>query len=92
MNPPILIYPDMKKQFKLYVDSSHYAVGACLMQEADGRDRVVPYASRLLTGLQKNWITNQDGISEIECWGVVWATRKFRCYLDKREFDVFTDH
>ncbi|GMF41059.1 unnamed protein product [Phytophthora fragariaefolia] len=40
----------------------------------------------------KSWITKQDGVSEIEYWGVVWATRKFRCYLDKREFDVFTDH
>ncbi|KAE9198109.1 hypothetical protein PF005_g15589 [Phytophthora fragariae] len=72
MKPPILIYPDMKKRFKLYVDSSRYAVRACLMQEADGRDRVVAYASKLLTGSQKNWITNQDGISEIECWGVPW--------------------
>ncbi|KAE8970769.1 hypothetical protein PR001_g27106 [Phytophthora rubi] len=92
LKPPILVYPDGKKRFKLYVDSSRYAVGACLMQEVDGRDRVVAYASKLLTGSQKNWITKQDGISEIECWGVVWATRKFRCYLDKREFDLYTDH
>jgi hypothetical protein len=62
------------------------------MQEVEGRDRVVAYASKLLTGSQKIWISNQDGISEIECWGVVWATRKFRCYLDKREFDIYTDH
>ncbi|GMF40671.1 unnamed protein product [Phytophthora fragariaefolia] len=92
MKPPILVYPDGRKRFKLYVDSSRYAVGACLMQEADGRDRVVAYVSKLVTGSQKNWITKQDGISEIECWGVIWATRKFRCYLDKREFDLYTDH
>ncbi|KAE8972532.1 hypothetical protein PR003_g27462 [Phytophthora rubi] len=92
VRPPILVYPDMKKRFKLYVDSSRYAVGACLMQEVKGRNRVVAYVSKLLTGLQKNWISNQNGISEIECWSIVWATRKFRCYLDKREFDLFTDH
>ncbi|KAE8988354.1 hypothetical protein PR003_g23459 [Phytophthora rubi] len=92
LKPPILVYPDGKKRFKSYVDSSRYAVGACLMQGVDGRDRVVAYASKLLTGSQENWITKQDGISEIECWGVVWATRKFRCYLDKREFDLYTDH
>ncbi|GMF42734.1 unnamed protein product [Phytophthora fragariaefolia] len=40
MKPPILVYPDGRKRFKLYVDSSRYAVGACLMQEVDGRDRV----------------------------------------------------
>lgn len=92
MKPPILGYPDVKRRFKLYVDSSRYAVKACLMQEVDSRDRVVAYASKLLAGTQKNWINKQDGISEIECWGVVWSTRKFRCYLDKREFGLYTDH
>ncbi|KAE9013400.1 hypothetical protein PR001_g15422 [Phytophthora rubi] len=62
------------------------------MQTVDGRDRVVAYASKLLVGSEKNWIHKQDGTSEIECWGIVWATRKFRCYLDRQEFDLFTDH
>ncbi|KAE9018561.1 hypothetical protein PF002_g8381 [Phytophthora fragariae] len=92
VKPSILVYPDMKKRFKIYVDSSRYAVGACLMQEVEGRNCVVAYASKLLIGSQKNWISNQNGISEIECWGIVWTTRTFRCYLDKREFDLFTDH
>ncbi|OWY97859.1 hypothetical protein PHMEG_00031503, partial [Phytophthora megakarya] len=50
----------------------------------DGRDRVVAYASKLLVGSEKNWIR--------KCWGIVWATRKFRCYLDRQEFDLYTDH
>lgn len=54
MKPPILAYPDGRRRFKLFVDSSRYAVGTCLMQEVDGRDRVVAYASKLLTGSQKN--------------------------------------
>ncbi|KAG3084466.1 hypothetical protein PI125_g19510 [Phytophthora idaei] len=82
--PPILVYPDIKRRFKLYVVSSRYAVGACLMQEVDGRSRLVACASRLLTGSQRIWVSKQDGISEIECWDVVWSTRKFRYYLDKR--------
>ncbi|GMF35080.1 unnamed protein product [Phytophthora fragariaefolia] len=53
---------------------------------------VVAYASKLLTGSQKNWINKQDGISEIGCWGVVWSTCKYRCYLDKRQFDLYTYH
>ena len=89
-SPPILTYPDFNKRFKLYVDSSHVAVGACLMQ--DGKDRVVAYASKTLSSSQKNWIHKTNGISEIECWGIIWATRKFRCYIDKNEFDIFTDH
>ncbi|KAE9030741.1 hypothetical protein PR002_g9816 [Phytophthora rubi] len=92
VEPPILVYPDFSKRFKLYVDSSKLAVGACLMQTVDGRERAVAYASKLLVGSEKNWINKQDGTSEIECWGFVWATRKFRCYLDRREFDLYTDH
>ncbi|OWY98628.1 Retrotransposon Polyprotein [Phytophthora megakarya] len=81
MKPPILVYPDLNKRFSLYVDSSQYAVGACLHMLWQTVDRS-----------SKNWINKEDGISEIECWGVVWSTRKFRCYLDKREFDLYIDH
>ncbi|OWZ16124.1 LOW QUALITY PROTEIN: Retrotransposon Polyprotein [Phytophthora megakarya] len=90
--PPILIYPDFAKHFRLYVDSSKLAVGACLTQTVDGRDRVVAYASKLLVGTEKNWIHKQDGTSESMCWGIVWATRRFRCYLDRQELDLSTDH
>ncbi|OWY90730.1 Gag-pol fusion protein, partial [Phytophthora megakarya] len=62
------------------------------MQTVDGRERVIAYARKLLVGSEKNWIHKEDGTSEIECWGIVWATRKFRCYLDRQEFDLFTDH
>jgi len=58
----------------------------------DGHERVVAYASKLLVGYERNWINKTDGVSEIECWGIVWATRKFRCYLDRNEFDLYTDH
>ncbi|KAE9317711.1 hypothetical protein PR003_g18414 [Phytophthora rubi] len=92
VEPPILVYPDFSQRFKLYVDSSRLAVGACLMETVDGRERVVAYASKLLVGSEKNWIYKTDGTSEIECWGIVWATRKFRCYLDRTEFDLYTDH
>ncbi|GMF43926.1 unnamed protein product [Phytophthora fragariaefolia] len=62
------------------------------MQTVDGKERVVACASKLLVGSQRNWIRKTDGITEIECWGIVWATRKFRCYLDRTEFDLYTDH
>ncbi|GMF27677.1 unnamed protein product [Phytophthora fragariaefolia] len=62
------------------------------MQTVGGRERVVAYASKLLVGSEKNWINKQDGTSEIECWGIVWATKKIRCYLDRREFDLYIDH
>ncbi|GMF34418.1 unnamed protein product [Phytophthora fragariaefolia] len=92
VEPPILVYHDFSKRFELYVESSKLAVGACLMQTVDGRERVVAYASKLLVGSEKDWINKQDVTSEIECWGIACATRKFRCYVDRREFDFYTDH
>lgn len=89
---PILEYPDISRRFHLYVDSSKVAVGACLMQIVDGRERVVAYVSKLLVGSEKNWVHKEDGTSEIEGWGIVRVTRKFRCYLDRCEFDLYTDH
>ncbi|KAG3209848.1 hypothetical protein PC129_g19153 [Phytophthora cactorum] len=92
VKPPILVYPNFKKRFKLYVDSSHLAVGACLMQEVDKRDRAVAYASKMLVGSQRNWVNKTSGTTEIDCWGIAWATRKVRCYLDHAEFDLISDH
>ncbi|KAG3143012.1 hypothetical protein PI126_g14804 [Phytophthora idaei] len=77
VKPPILVYPNFKKRFKIYVDSSHLAAGACLVQEVDKRDRAIAYASKMLVGSQRNWVNKTSGATEIECWGTVWATRKF---------------
>ncbi|ETP00315.1 hypothetical protein F441_22269 [Phytophthora nicotianae CJ01A1] len=43
-------------------------------------------------GLPAELDFQDERTTEIECWGIVWATRKFRCYLDHAEFDLFTDH
>ncbi|KAG2900390.1 hypothetical protein PC117_g21987 [Phytophthora cactorum] len=92
VKPPILVYPNFKKRFKLYADSSHLGVGACVMQEVDKRDRAVAYASKMLVGSQRNWVNKTSGTTEIDCWGIAWATRKVRCYLDHAEFDLISDH
>ncbi|POM80722.1 Retrotransposon Polyprotein [Phytophthora palmivora] len=75
VEPPILVYPDFNNRIKLYVDSSKLAVGSCLMQTIDGRDRAIAYASKPLVGSEKNRIHKRNGTSEIECWGIIWATR-----------------
>ncbi|ETN00296.1 hypothetical protein PPTG_24275 [Phytophthora nicotianae INRA-310] len=68
VKPPILVYPNFRERFKLYVDASHLAVGACLMQEVDKRDRAIAYASKMLVGSQRDWIYKTSGTTEIECW------------------------
>ncbi|ETI41661.1 hypothetical protein L915_12819 [Phytophthora nicotianae] len=61
------------------------------MHDVDGRDRVVASASKLITGLRKIGSGSKTTI-QIKCWGIVWATPKFRYYSDKHEFDLYADH
>ena len=87
-NPPILIYPDLKKRFILATDASLVGLGAVLSQlDNNGRERVVSYASRMLLPSEKNYST-----TELEALGVIWAIEHFKPYLWGREFDIATDH
>ncbi|KAF0721971.1 hypothetical protein Ae201684_018793 [Aphanomyces euteiches] len=92
VSPPILAYPDFDKPFFILVDACPVAVGAVLMQRQDNRDRVIAYTSQALDATQQKWIHKKDGISEIECYGIVRATKKFRPYIDRRPFTIYTDH
>ncbi|KAH9151545.1 hypothetical protein AeRB84_005864 [Aphanomyces euteiches] len=92
VSPPILAHPDFDLPFSIWVDASHIAVGAVLMQKQQNLNRVIAYASQSLTKAQQKWISKEMGISEIECWGIVWSTQKFRPYIDRRLFAIYTDH
>ncbi|ETV95586.1 hypothetical protein H310_11021 [Aphanomyces invadans] len=71
-------HPDFDVPFTIFVDACPIALGAVLTQEQDGRQRVIAYASQALDASQRKWIAKKDGTSEIECYGLVWATTKFR--------------
>ena len=85
--PIMLFHPDPERRFRVITDASKVGLGATLVQEIDGSERVVFYASRVLVGAEKNYST-----IERELLAVKWAVKKFRCYLYANEFDVFTDH
>jgi hypothetical protein len=46
--PPVLVPPQLDKTFKLYVAADTQTIGSALIQEFEGKERVVAYLSRKL--------------------------------------------
>ena len=86
-SPPILALPKFKGSFKLATDASNSAVGAVLTETINGNEKVVAYASKVLSKTERRWPTYDK-----ELWAIVWAIRHFRQYLVGAPFEVLTDH
>jgi hypothetical protein len=84
---PILKQADCTREFILKTDASGWALGAVLVQEEDGEEHPVEYASRLLNAAERNYST-----TEREALAVVWAINKFRGYVEGAKIIVITDH
>jgi hypothetical protein len=46
--PPVLVLPQLNKPFKLYVAADTQTIGSALIQEFEGKERVVAYLSQKL--------------------------------------------
>ena len=85
---PLLILPDLHKEFMLDTDACNYAVGAVLSQSNDeNKAQPVAYFSKHMTSAQKNYAT-----SEKELLAIVLATEHFAQYLWGSTFIINTDH
>ena len=87
IHAPVMAYPDVTKPFILFTDASNSAIGAVLSQVQNGRERVIAYASHVLTAAEKRWSTYDR-----ELWAIVWSVRHFRHYLACTSFTIVTDH
>ncbi len=84
---PILSYPRDEGLMFLDTDASDFAIGAVLSQVQDGQERVLAYASKSLSGAERNYCTTRR-----ELLAVVHFATHFRQYLLGRRFVVRTDH
>ncbi|KAK4307194.1 hypothetical protein Pmani_020169 [Petrolisthes manimaculis] len=84
---PVLAYPDYSKPFILNTDVSYSGLGAVLMQEHQGKNRPIAYASRTLNKAEKNY-----AVTEIEALAVVWALKKFKYIIYGYPIEILTDH
>ena len=84
---PILRLPDPAKTYFLRTDASNSGIGAVLMQKHDEKLFPVCYASKKLTGAERNYST-----IEKECLAIVWSIKRFHLYLYGVSFVLQTDH
>lgn len=80
---PVLIMPDVQKEFAVYCDASGQGLGCVLMQEG----HVVAYASRQLRKHERNYPTH-----DLELAAVVHALKIWRHYLMGKRTEIYTDH
>jgi hypothetical protein len=85
---PCLAHYNPALDLVVHCDSSGYGTGCCLVQiTEDGKEQPLAYASRTFTDVETRYST-----TEKELLGLIYATRKFRCYLFGRSFVVKSDH
>ena len=87
---PVLMQPNLEKQFEVEVDASGYAIGAVLLQkDKKGKRHPVAYFSATLTETERNY-----DIYSLELYAIVWALRHWRSYLagSPHNIVIHSDH
>jgi len=87
---PILVQPDLAKQFEMEVDASGFAIGAVLLQrQDDGKRHPVGYYSATLNAAERNY-----DIYNLELLAIVKSLRNWRPLLagSSHKIKVFSDH
>ncbi len=87
--PDVMLYhPNYELPFEIHTDASAMGLGAVLCQIINNQERVIQYASRTLTTLEKQNYSSND----LEAIAMVWACDLFRSYVYGQHFILYTDH
>ena len=80
-------YFDKDAKTLIIADARPVGLGAILIQEQQGRKRVISYASKSLSAVERRYSQTDK-----EALAVVWACARFHVYLYGIEFELYTDH
>ena len=84
---PILAHPDFTRDFEIHSDASKHAIGATLVQNIGGSEKVIMYASRVLRKHEQNYNAHEK-----EGLALVWACGVFRPYVLVRRCKAVVDN
>ena len=80
-------YFDVNAETKIVADASPVGLGAVLVQVHGDTPRVIAFASRSLTDVERRYSqTEKEGLA------LVWACERFESYVMGLKFDLVTDH
>jgi hypothetical protein len=83
--PPVLVPPQLNKPFKLYMEADAQTIRSALIQEFEGKERVVAYLSRKLLDPE----TRYSAAAKL-CLCVYYSCTKFQHYLLNAECIVYS--
>jgi len=83
VNPLVLVPPQHNKPFKLYLSTDGTVIGSALIQEFEGKERVIYYISRRLVDAETRYST-----IEKLCLCLYFCCTKLRHYLLSAEYTI----
>ena len=83
----VLGYYDVEAETQVIADASPVGLGAVLVQRYNDEYRVICYASRSLSDVERRYSQ-----TEKEALALVWACERFHSYLYGTKFKLLTDH
>jgi hypothetical protein len=83
--PPVFVPPQFNKPFKLYVAADTQTIASALVQEFEGKERIVAYLSQKLLNPETRYLA-----AEKLCQCVYYSCTKFRHYLWNVECVVYS--